>query len=587
VNPGQPPADDEGHGTHVSGIVAAGGNRNVVGASPCFGGAVYPAAYDGVIAVASTTRDGTASSFSSPGPWIKISAPGGERSQDPSTSAILSLWPQSQCQFGGACTEYQIGTSQSAGFVSGAAALLLSVHPELAPSDVTARMTATAHDLGPPGPDPQYGAGSLDIGALVGAEPADQILAEGATGPGFDEYILLANPATATASAQVDFLTGGGVTPGPTVFVPGGQRLTIHANDYVTSYDVSARIRTFGPALAVERAMYISSDGRSGATAGRAAATPSTSWYLAEGSTQPGFEEYVLIANPSTTAVPVNVVWQTPAGPLPGPAVTVMPLSRVTVRANDTAPGQVSLSARVDAAGPVVVERSIYVTSGPLAPAATAAPGQVAPGRSAMFAEGSTLSGFDDYLLFENPGSQAAVASVQFLTPSGPDPAAVSVDVAPGGRTTLHIDDVRPGVAEIGAAVTSTVPLVVERAMYYRRPAVADGTAVGGVEEPDLRWVCAEGSTGAGFDEWVLVANSTTGTVTAATTILTPSGSRPGPTVTLNPGGRASIHVNTAVVDDSVSVVVSASAPVAVERTLFVSTSRLSGVTGSECQPWP
>ena len=290
------------------------------------------------------------------------------------------------------------------------------------------------------------------------------------------------------------------------------------------------------------------------------------------------------MANPGVAPASVRLTWQTPGGPVGGPEATVAPLSRLTFRANDSITAT-SLATVVEASAPVVAERSIYVTSGPLAPAATAAPGLTGPASTFTFPEGSTLPGFEEYLLVQNPAAQAAAVTVTFLRAGGPDPSPVSFPVAAGGRFTLRVNDVRPGVAELGAVLSADRPVLAERAMYYRTPSVVDGTAVTGVPGLSRRWLLAEGSTGPGFDEWVLVANPGTTPVTSSLTLVTPSGPAVGPRVNVAAGGRSSVHLNDFLTDWSVSVVVDASGPVAVERTLFVSAPDKSGVTGSEGLP--
>src|SRR4030095_2515624 len=70
--------------------------------------------------------------------------------------------------------KYQItsGTSFSAAYVSGVAALLLERNPALKPGDVRAILTKTARDLGAPGRDDQFGAGEADAFAAVTAATA-------------------------------------------------------------------------------------------------------------------------------------------------------------------------------------------------------------------------------------------------------------------------------------------------------------------------------------------------------------------------------------------------------------------------------
>ena len=70
--------------------------------------------------------------------------------------------------------KYQIasGTSFSAAYVSGVAALMLERNPALKPPDVRAILTKTARDLGAPGRDDQFGAGEADAFAAVTAAAA-------------------------------------------------------------------------------------------------------------------------------------------------------------------------------------------------------------------------------------------------------------------------------------------------------------------------------------------------------------------------------------------------------------------------------
>jgi len=59
------------------------------------------------------------------------------------------------------------GTSAAAPVVSGALALLFSLHPELSAADALSLLAATSRDAGIPGADDDYGAGIVDANALV------------------------------------------------------------------------------------------------------------------------------------------------------------------------------------------------------------------------------------------------------------------------------------------------------------------------------------------------------------------------------------------------------------------------------------
>jgi subtilisin family serine protease len=63
------------------------------------------------------------------------------------------------------------GTSFSAAYVSGIAALVIQRAPALTPDAVRHILESTAKDLGPRGKDPQYGAGLVDAyGAIMAVQ---------------------------------------------------------------------------------------------------------------------------------------------------------------------------------------------------------------------------------------------------------------------------------------------------------------------------------------------------------------------------------------------------------------------------------
>jgi serine protease AprX len=67
------------------------------------------------------------------------------------------------------------GTSFSAPFISGLCALLLEAHPDWTPSDITKALKETAHDLGIPGPDNDYGWGLPDGVAALNYSPVTNV----------------------------------------------------------------------------------------------------------------------------------------------------------------------------------------------------------------------------------------------------------------------------------------------------------------------------------------------------------------------------------------------------------------------------
>lgn len=148
-------------------IVAAAGNFQE--SSP--NAPIYPASYNGVIAVANTQANDTVAPSSSNGNWVDIAAPG---------TNILSTWdlrdhpPSSGTFNGGADANYNVisGTSMASPLVTGIVALMKSVRPDLTPDEVETILKGTARDLGSPGADPQFGAGLINAAAAVNGAAA-------------------------------------------------------------------------------------------------------------------------------------------------------------------------------------------------------------------------------------------------------------------------------------------------------------------------------------------------------------------------------------------------------------------------------
>ena len=136
----------------AKGIVLVAASGNAGPKSP----PLYPAASPGVIAVSATDAYDRLFPASNRGSHIAVAAPGVD---------VFLPAP------GG---KYQMtsGTSFSAAYVSGLAALMVSRNPEIKPDDVRSILMRTARDLGAPGRDDLFGAGEADAFGAVSAVAA-------------------------------------------------------------------------------------------------------------------------------------------------------------------------------------------------------------------------------------------------------------------------------------------------------------------------------------------------------------------------------------------------------------------------------
>ena len=216
----------------------------------------------------------------------------------------------------------------------------------------------------------------------------------------------------------------------------------------------------------------------------------------------------------------------------------------------------------------------------------------VAPATSWYFAEGATHSGFDLFLLLQNPNASDAEVRVRYLRPAGEplektytvransrENVWVNVETWPDGSTPLASEDVSAEVQ-----VLNGVPIVAERAMYLTggNGRLFDaGHESAGVNAPAESWFLAEGATGDYFDLFVLVANPDPArTADVRFSYLLPDGSRLSKTMAVGPSRRASVWVDYErfdaspgfpLLDTSVSTVVESTngVPIIVERAMW------------------
>lgn len=184
-------------------IVAAAGNCGRSGnGCTSLNEVNYPAAYPEVIAVGATSTDDTVSFFSTQNETVDIAAPG---------DRIVSTTPtyptfRSRSSTNPARLNYEAfrGTSQSAPFIAGVAALIWSQDPGLSATGVRERLLAAVDDLGAAGRDNGYGAGRVNALRAVSSGEAGfgvtydttSMPRAAATGKPFSATVRLTNKST-------------------------------------------------------------------------------------------------------------------------------------------------------------------------------------------------------------------------------------------------------------------------------------------------------------------------------------------------------------------------------------------------------
>ena len=325
--------------------------------------------------------------------------------------------------------------------------------------------------------DTRYGAHTEKA---VAGPASTWYFAEGSQGF-FYTYVLLTNPNPIANDVRVRFLVEGGAPFEQTFIVQPFARLTVDPGSYAALRNRSFGIEvTFEDAPgAAERAMYFGTPPDVFWKAGHESAgvtAPAAEWFLAEGATGPYLETFILAANPSAQTANVTLTYITGTGQTFTRNKTIPANGRLTV--NIEAEGipelaNAAVATRVLSDVPIVVERAQYR---PNAPSqwyeAHNSFGVTQPDTRWGLAEGQIgrAEAAQTYILLANTNASAASVTIEFIrelnvpvtrTFTVPANSRVNVTVGPGSLVP------ELGEERFGAIITSTAPIVVERALYW------------------------------------------------------------------------------------------------------------------------
>lgn len=214
-------------------VVAAGNEGNLP-----WGLVTVPADAEGLISVGAVDRFRVVASTSSRGPTADgrvkpdVVAPG------------VDVWT-AQVRGGGYAR--LDGTSFAAPLVSGVCALLLQMNPEWGPAEVLAALRDTATDLGPAGPDNEYGWGQVDAwraaGFDSGAVAVDRARAPFPNPAAGAVFFPLSLARRAAVELRVYDVAGGLVyAAAPRLFEAGDHRRPERALRWVPATDLAAGV---------------------------------------------------------------------------------------------------------------------------------------------------------------------------------------------------------------------------------------------------------------------------------------------------------------------------------------------------------
>ena len=198
---------------------------------------------------------------------------------------------------------------------------------------------------------------------VMGATEPDThfYLAEGTTRAGFQTYLCLLNPGDRPAGVTLRYMFADGTNLEQNVTVEATSRQTVDVNEAVGGEkDVAIEIISDQP-IVVERPMYFVYKGIIvGGHNIVATSDLGTTFYFAEGTTRPGFEEWICMLNPGDEAATVDITYMFSDGTTMPQRVTVGAHSRLTISVKEYVPEGVDVSLAIKSSQPIVVERPIY-----------------------------------------------------------------------------------------------------------------------------------------------------------------------------------------------------------------------------------
>ena len=309
-------------------------------------------------------------------------------------------------------------------------------------------------------------------------------------------------------------------------------------------------------------------------TAGASPTTPvsappgpvAKTWYFAEGRVGKGFNEYLTIGNPTSTACSVNITYlytmdgsttastKTMTGvPIPANTRWTEPVNQdlnigstsasaaslatiVTMNSGSTCPG-------------VVAERPLYFSNYHGISSGNDVVGGTTLATTYDFADIPTGTSDISYISILNPpgGTAATVTATYYSngakvgTQSTTVPAGARGTIAPGALTNPALP------THVVAIVTSTSPVMVERPTYFMNGpfGTSGGYDVIGASSPAKDWFFAEGYTGGVNQENLTIANlSTTTTESVNVTLKSKTGITKSFPITLSPLSSTVWNVN-------------------------------------------
>ena len=239
-------------------------------------------------------------------------------------------------------------------------------------------------------------------------------------------------------------------------------------------------------------------------------------------------------------------------------------------------PGQ-DISLEVTAAQPIVAERPMYFDYQGKWDGGHDVVGATAAAKQWFFAEGTTRAGFEEWLCLQNPNpAPIQVTATYMFGPGQGENRVQGYELQPDSRTTLMVNSEVGQEKDVSVKLASSADFIAERPMYfsYGPGAWTGGHDVVGATAAAKQWFFAEGTTRAGFEEWLCLQNPNPAPIQVTATYMFGPGQGENRVqgYELQPDSRTTLMVNSEVGQEKdVSVKLASSADFIAERPMYFS----------------
>ena len=405
-----------------------------------------------------------------------------------------------------------------------------------------------------------------------------------------EQTVIVQNASSRSLSGRLTAMTDDGHSATEVLSVPARDQVEVRVSSLVEAKYASAIVEVDGGEVAVSHLLR----GPTGTAIAACSSSASSNWYVPSGSTKPGMHQLLALFNPFPSYAIATVTFATDQGPrtpqaydamvVPGGQVTVLDVTSVVTLRTQLATtvsvreGRLIVDQIQTADGTAGTVKGLAVTPG----APRGAP-------TWWFADGPATQGAKIQFFVQNPGSEPVDVALHVRLDQAAQNGTVSPFrlTVPGGGYSL-IDLTKDSRVPVGVGFTATAdsdgghPIVVDRVVQAKAPAKPNGIDVT-LGSPLLarRWLVPLASSSSVYAATLIVTNPSTSHAVNVS-VSTVTGGLVNPlqgteqVEVIPAGGRGGFAVPAGSAASTLSLAVSADAPVVVEERITYPTTGMS-----------